>query len=183
MYDILTFWNSTTSNPTKLIMDLPGRRILNMAGLLACAGLMGYALYAQYVLYLDPCPLCVLQRVAVIGLGVVFLVATIHGPGVAGSRVYAALLGLVAAAGAGVAGRHVWLQNLPPEEVPACGPGLGYILDTNPLGEALAKVFKGSGECADIDWQLMGLSMPAWVLIAILATGAFGIWNNLRRTA
>lgn len=143
---------------------------------------MAYALYAQYGLMLDPCPLCVFQRVAVILLGVVFLVAALHGPSSrVGGRVYAGLLALVTAGGAAVAGRHVWLQTLPAEDVPACGPGLGYIFDTFPLGEALAKVFTGSGDCAGVSWQLLGLSMPAWVLIAILGTGGLGIWNNLRR--
>ena len=163
-------------------MTLPGVRPGNLVGVLVCASLMAYALYAQYVLYLDPCPLCVFQRIAVIALGLVFLVAAIHGPGRTGSRFYAGALALVTAGGVAVAGRHLWLQSLPPEEVPACGPGLGYILDTFPLGEALARVFSGSGECANIDWQLLGLSMPAWVLIAILITGSAGVWNNLRAT-
>ena len=92
-------------------------------GLLACAGLMAYALYAQHVLGLEPCPLCIFQRVAVIGLGLVFALAALHGPGRTGRRVYGVLLALAAAAGAGVAGRHLWLQTLPPDRVPACGPG------------------------------------------------------------
>ena len=93
---------------------------------------------------------------------------------------YTALVLIVAAAGAGVAGRHVWLQNLPADQVPACGPGFDYIIDSFPLSEALALIFTGSGECATIDWQFLGLSMPAWVLIAVVPLGVFGIWNNLR---
>ena len=161
-------------------MTLPNRRMMNLAGFVACAGLMAYALYAQYGLELDPCPLCVLQRIAVIGLGVVFLIATLHNAAGFGSRVYGGLLGIVTAFGVIVAGRHVWLQSLPPDQVPACGPGLGYMLDTFPLGEALKMVFTGSGECANVDWQFLGLSMPTWVLIAVLGLGGIGIWNNFR---
>lgn len=162
-------------------MTLPGRRIVNIAGFLACAGMMGYALYAEYVLILIPCPLCVLQRMAVIALGVLFLTAALHDPAGWGSRIYAALIGIAAVSGIVVAGRHVWLQNMPAEEVPTCGPGFEDIIERFPLSDALAMIFTGSGECAEIDWTLLGLSMPAWVLIAVVVTGGFGIWNNLRR--
>ena len=155
-------------------------RQLNLAGFLACAGMMAYALYAEHVLLLMPCPLCVFQRMAVISLGIVFLVAAIHDPAVWGRRIYAGLLFAAAATGAGVAGCHVWLQHLPADEVPACGPGFDYIIDAFPLSYALRMIFTGSGECASIDWQFVGLSMPAWVLIAVTVVGAFGVWNNLR---
>lgn len=162
-------------------MTIPGRRVLNVAGFLACAGMMGFALYAQYRLLLDPCPLCILQRVAVIGLGLVFLLAALHDPAGWGRRGYAVLLALFAAAGAGVSAWHVRLQNLPADEVPSCGPGLDYMLENFPLSDALRMVFKGSGECADVVWQFLGLSMPAWVLICVAGLGVVGIWNNLRR--
>jgi len=163
-------------------VTIPSRRILNFAGAAVCAGMMGFALYAQYRLLLDPCPLCILQRVAVIGLGSVFLLAALHNPSGWGGRVYVALLAVITAAGASVAGWHVRLQHMPSEQVPACGPGLDYMLKNFPLSEALQMVFKGSGECADVVWRLFGLSRPAWVLIGVLVTGGCGIWNNLRRT-
>ena len=141
---------------------------------------MAYALYAQHVLLLDPCPLCVLQRIAVILLGGVFLLAAIHGPGRAGRRVYATLLGLAAGFGVAVAGWHVYLQSLPSDQVPSCGPGFDYIMGNLPLADALGMIFQGSGECAEISWQLLGLSMPSWVLIACLGLGLFAIWNNWR---
>lgn len=161
-------------------MTIHSRRTLNVTGFVACAGMMAYALYAQYALLLDPCPLCIFQRVAVIMLGVVMLVAAIHDPPGRSKYGYAVMAALSTVAGAGFAGWHVRLQHLPPDNVPSCGPGLNYMLDNFPLGEALKMVFTGSGECANIDWQLLGLSMPAWVLIAVLAVGGMGIWNNLR---
>jgi disulfide bond formation protein DsbB len=161
--------------------DLPSRRLLNFAGFAVCCSLMGFALFAQHVLLLDPCPLCVLQRVATIALGIVLLLAALHNPSGAGRIVYAVLLGLVALTGAGIAGWHARLQRLPADEVPACGPGLDYMLDTFPLGETLKMVFTGSGECADIVWEFLGISMPGWVLIWMIGLGAAAVWNNLRR--
>ena len=163
------------------MITLPGPRSLNFLGFAACAGMMGFALYAQHVLLLDPCPLCVLQRVAVIGLGIVFLVAGLHGATGRGRIGYAAGVLCFAAGGAGVAGWHWRMQNLPASEIPACGPGLGYMLENFPLGEALSMVFDGSGECAEVVWNFLGLSMPAWVFVCVVTLGAAGIWNNLRK--
>jgi len=163
-------------------MTIPDKRILNLAGFLMCAALMGYALYAQYFLMLEPCPLCILQRIAVVGMGLVFLLAALHNPGGVGRFAYALLLVVPMSLGAVVAGRHAWLQMLPEEQVPACGPGLDYMWENFPLADVINMVFQGSGECADVDWQLLGLSMPAWVFIAVIALGSVGIWNNARST-
>jgi len=158
------------------------KRLINLAGVLACAALMAYALYAQYQLQLAPCPLCIFQRLAVIALGLIFLVAFLHNPQNQGvSRVYALLILLAGGVGAFVAGRHVWLQNLPPDQVPACGPGLDFMLEAFPVLEVLEMVLTGSGECATTDWSLLGLSMPAWVLIAVGLLSVMGVVNNLRR--
>jgi len=162
-------------------MRIPSTRLLNFAGFVFCACLMAYALYAEHVLYLDPCPLCVFQRIAVIFAGLFFLLAAAHAPGRAGSRVYGGLVGLSAIGGAGVAAWHIHLQNLPPDQVPSCGPGLGYMMDTLPLSDVLSAVFTGSGECAEVSWRFLGLSMPTWVLIATLFLAAFAFWNNFRR--
>ena len=162
---------------------MPGKRTLNVLGLLACAGMTAYALYAQHGLNLEPCPLCVLQRMSVIALGVVFALAALHNPAGWMRWIYAVGALVTGGAGVGVAGRHVWLQNLPPEKVPECGPGLDYLLDAFPLGEALSMVFSGSGECAEVDWSLLGLSMPAWVLIGLGGLTLYGIVVNARKAA
>jgi len=161
---------------------LANTRLLNGLGAIACAAMMAYALYAEHQLLLEPCPLCVFQRVAAIALGAVFLVAALHDPRGWGRRVYAMLVLLTAGAGLGVAARHVWLQNLPADEVPACGPGLDYIVDAFPLSDALRMIFTGSGECATVDWRFLGLSMPAWVAICFALLLLLGIAANLTRT-
>ena len=162
-------------------LPFPARRWTNAGGFLICVALMAYALYAQHQLMLEPCPLCVLQRVAVIALGAVFLVAALHNPAGGWRWLYVVLVGLAASFGIAVAGYHVWMQNLPEDRVPACGPGLDYMLENFPLTEVVTMVLRGSGDCATVDWQFLGLSMPAWVLIAVSGLGMLGLWNNLRR--
>lgn len=153
-----------------------------LLGFLACAGLMGYALYAQHVQGYEPCPLCIFQRVAVIALGVVFLLGAALAPkGTGGRRGWGLLAFLVAAVGAGVAGRHVWLQSLPPDQVPACGPPFEFMRETMGLGQLVSKVLTGSGECANVDWSLLGLSMPAWVLIAFVVLAVWALYAGFRR--
>lgn len=164
-------------------MQLPAaltRRRLNLIGAIGCAGLMGYAYFAQFVLELAPCPLCIFQRVAVILAGLLFAAAAIHHPGQLGSVIYAGLITLASGLGAAIAGRHVWLQSLPADQVPACGPGLDYMLDVLPLPDVIDMVFTGSGECAEVDWVFLGLSMPAWMLIIFIGMGVYGLINNLR---
>ncbi len=145
--------------------------------------LLGYAYYAQFVLHLDPCPLCIFQRVGVFAMGLVFLIAAAHDPVGGFKRAYAALLALSALATAGVAVRQLYIQSLPEGSVPACGASLDFMLKVFSLSEVLVKVLTGSGECAKVTWRFLGLAMPGWVLIAVLVLGAFGVWINLRRQA
>jgi disulfide bond formation protein DsbB len=143
--------------------------------------MMSFALYAQYVLYLEPCPLCVFQRIATILVGIGFLLAALHNPERIGARVYGILIALFAAFGVSVAAWHVRLQGLPPDEVPGCGPGFEYIMDNFALFDALSMIFQGSGECADVVWRMFGLSMPTWVFIGLSGLGLAALWNNFRK--
>jgi disulfide bond formation protein DsbB len=155
----------------------------NLVGFAACAGLLAYAYYAQVVLHLEPCPLCMFQRVGVIASGLVFLLAAAHDPVGWGRRLYALLLALTALATIGVAARHLYIQSLPEGSVPACGASLDFMLKVFSLSEVLVKVLSGSGECAKVTWTFLGLAMPGWVLIAALVLGVYGLWINLRRQA
>ncbi|HEV8258195.1 MAG TPA: disulfide bond formation protein B [Casimicrobiaceae bacterium] len=148
---------------------LPPRRIGYLLGFLVCVGLMGYALYLQYVEGLEPCPLCMLQRICVIAMGVVFLVATFHNPGRVGASVFALLQLLIGGAGAAIAARQVWLQSLPKDQVPACGMGLSYMLETLPFTDAVRQVLEGSGECAEKSWEFLHLSIAGWTLVFFVA--------------
>jgi disulfide bond formation protein DsbB len=158
---------------------MPSRRQANLAGFTSCVLMMGFALYEQYGAGLQPCNMCTLQRAVVIALGVVFLAAALHDPRPVGARVYAALLGLVAAAGAATAGRHVWMQMQPPGSLPSCGADLSVMLEMMPLYQVVMKVLNGGAECQQITWSLLGLSMPAWLLVAFLALGVYAVGANL----
>src|ERR1700748_154693 len=122
----------------------------NLFGFLACAALLGYAYYAQYVLHLDPCPLCIFQRIGIFAVGIVFLIAALHDPVGWGRKVYAGILAVAALATIGVAARHLYIQSLPPDAVPACGASLDFMLKIFSISEVLVKVLTGSGECAKV---------------------------------
>jgi protein dithiol:quinone oxidoreductase len=154
------------------------RRLANFLGFLACAGLLAYALYSQFYMGLDPCPLCIFQRVGVAALGVVFLIAGLHNPKGWGVRVYAVFIAIAALATIGVAARHLYVQHLPPGTLPSCGAPLGMLFKFSPFFSVIKTVLSGSGECSEVTWRFLGLAMPAWVLICTLILGAFGVTAN-----
>ena len=154
------------------------RRLGNVTGVLICAGLLGFAVYAQFDLHLDPCPLCIFQRIGIAALGLVFLAAAVHHPRRWGMRVYALLIVLVALATAGVAVRQIYLQHLPPGSVPSCGAPLSVMLQYMPVTSVIRKVLEGSGECSIVNWRFLGLAMSEWVLLWAVALGAFGVLVN-----
>lgn len=159
-------------------LKLPGSRLTLLFIFLACAALLAGALYLQYYQYLMPCPLCIFQRVAVIGVGLIALLGALHGRW---QRGYALLTAGAAIAGAAIAGRHVLLQLMPASEVPACGPGLNYMLDTQPLGQVIGIVLRGTGECARIDWMLFGITLPGWSLLGfagLLLLAVYAAWRS-----
>jgi disulfide bond formation protein DsbB len=159
-------------------------RLIYLFIFLGCAGLVAFALYLQHAQNLDPCPLCILQRYAFIALGIVALVGFLHNPRATGKRIYGALLLLLSLTGIGIAGRHVWLQSQPSGMATDCGPGLDYMLETFPLTSALPMIFKGSGDCSEIAWRFLGLSIPAWALVwfVIFAIAASFTLAARRRT-
>ncbi|WP_114650108.1 disulfide bond formation protein B [Pseudothauera hydrothermalis] len=148
-------------------------RAIFLALFLFCIGLLGFGLYLQHVQGLEPCPMCIMQRYALALVGMIALLGALHGPRKAGARVYAALILLVSLAGGGVAARQSWIQRFPPD-IPECGPGLEFMVESFGLADALPMIFRGAGECTAIDWTFLGLSIANWslvnfVLIALLA--------------
>lgn len=158
-------------------------RLVNLAGFVACAGLMAYALYAQYGLGLEPCPLCIFQRIGVILLGLMFLAAALHDPRGGGRYVYGSLIAFAAVLTVAVAARQLYIQSLPPGTLPSCGAPLAMLLRFMPVMEVVRRVLSGSGECGEVNWTFLGLAMPAWVLISAVLLGAGGALANVRRGA
>lgn len=153
-----------------------------LLGFAICAGLIAFALYTQLHDGLNPCPLCIFQRIAYAALGVVLLIAALHAPpGTGARRAYGVLALIPAAIGTAIAGRHVWLQHLPPDQVPSCGPGLNYLMEAMPMAGVIRTVMTGSGECATVDWRLLGLSMPEWSLLWFVLLALWVMLSMFRR--
>jgi len=148
---------------------LPPRKLAYLLGFVVCAGLMGWALWLQYGMGIEPCPLCAFQRIAVSVIGIIFLAAFIHNPRNLGATIYAGLVLIVAGGGGALAARHVWLQSLTPDQVPACGMGISYMLESMPFLDVLKKVYAGSGECAEKGWEFLGLAIPGWTFVFFIA--------------
>jgi disulfide bond formation protein DsbB len=151
-------------------------------GALACALLLGFGYYLQYARGLEPCPLCLVQRGFFYAVGVVLIIAAIHNPARIGAAVYGILAFVFAAGGAATAARQVWLQHLPPDKVPQCGPDLAFMLENLPLAQTLKKLVAGSGECAKVDWTFLGLSIAEWSLVWFVLLGGYALWLAVRAT-
>ncbi len=162
-------------------MRMPTARQSNGLILAACASAAGMVYYLDGVLGLEPCPLCIVQRVLLLASGLCTLAALAHNPRGPWLRGYAALAAVWAMAGVAVAARHVWLQRLPDERVPACGPSLQYMLETLPPGETLRLLLRGDGNCAEVAWTLLGLSIPEQALLFFAALAAANLLQMLRR--
>ncbi len=156
-------------------------RVAFAAGAVVCGLLLAFGYYLQYVRGLEPCPLCLVQRGFFYAVIVVFVAAALHGPGRRGTLAYGALGFLFAAGGAAAASRQVWLQHLPADKVPQCGPDLFFMLQNFPLSSTLQKLVQGTGECAKVDWTFLGLSIAEWSLFWFVALALYAAWLALRR--
>jgi len=162
------------------ILSRASVRQWSLAGLAFCVLMMGVALALQYVAGLEPCPLCIFQRVAVLAAAAIFLIAAIHNPRGHGGVAYG-VLGLAAVGGGiAVAGRHVWLQSLPADQVPSCGPGLDYMMEVLPMWDVLSRVLSGSGECAEVKGAWLGITLPQWTLVGFIVLAIVPILLILR---
>ena len=150
-------------------------RLVFLAIFAACAGLIGFAIYLQEQMGLDPCPMCILQRYAFVAIGLVALVAGLHGPRRGALTVYALLVVLFALIGGGTATRQSYLQHNPPK-TQSCGTDLEFLLENFPLSQALPKIFTGSGDCAAVKWKFLGLSIPEWALVWFVIFIVAAVW-------
>ena len=145
-----------------------------------CLGLLAYGYYLQYFEHLEPCPMCIFQRLCFMAVAVIAIVGALHGPRGRGVLAYLASIGVFAVTGAGIAARQTWLQHLPPELVPECGPGLEFMLEMYPLLETLERALKGTGDCAEVSWRFLSLSIAEWSFVCfttILLAAAWQTWK------
>lgn len=150
-------------------------------GALLSFGVIALAIMFQHKDALNPCPLCIFQRIAFAATGLMFLVGALWNPSAASKRRVAGLLALIPAlVGVAIAGRHVWMTHLPADKVPQCGPGLEYMMNTMGAGKLIRSVLTGSGECAVVDWRLLGLSMPEWSLVVFVGLALWALLAILR---
>jgi disulfide bond formation protein DsbB len=162
-------------------MNLASPRSLFFLAFIGCVLMMAAALYLEHVVGLAPCPLCIVQRICVIGFGLVCLVAAIHDPRKVGRRVYSVIALLFVLAGGATAIRQIWLQTIPADQLPSCLPSLEYMMDALPFQDIARLVLHGTAECAEVSWTLIGLSIPEWTLLAFIAMAIFCVWQLLRR--
>jgi len=141
-----------------------GNRWIWLVVLLSVASLLGYGYYLQFVKYLDPCPLCITQRFFYYGIGIAAIIGMVTARSWGAQRFIGFLAGASAVGGLVTAGRQVWLQHLPADQVPECGPGLEFWLENMPFLRTLELLFKGDGNCAEVHWRFLGLSIAEWSL-------------------
>ena len=157
-------------------------RNLNWLIVFGCIFMMAIALIVfERMMRLAPCPMCIFQRIGVVVVGLIALTAALHNPGITGTRIYGGLTIIATSAGGALAGRHIWLQSLPEGEVPACGPGLDYLMDIFPLSDVIRMVLQGDGSCTEVVWSFMGLSLPGWTLVGFITLTVLGCFKVLRR--
>ncbi len=156
-------------------------RKLNLTIVLIVMLAMLFALYyLEGVLLLDPCPLCMVDRGILVVIAVICLIAFVHNSSGSMRWVYSIVAGLFSVFGIGVAARHIWLQGLPPDQVPECGPDLSYMLDVFPLGDVIKRIFTGSGQCAEVSWTFLGFTIPQQTLFLFILIFVLVIFAHLK---
>lgn len=163
-----------------MLNTLPTRPVFFGLVLFAVVSMLFARVYLQGMLGLEACPLCMTQRLFVVLWGAIALIAALHNPVGWGRRLYALLCGLSAYLGAAVAARHVWLQNLPEGQVPACGPSLEYMLENFPFQQTLELLLLGDGNCAEVVWTFLGMSIPEQTLLVFIVALIICLWQAIR---
>ena len=144
-------------------------RMINLLVVAIVAASLVFAIvYLEGILYLEPCPLCMVDRAILVLIGLIALIALMHNSSGIMLWIYTGLESLFAGLGIAVSARHIWLQGLPPDQVPECGPDLSYMLDVFPLAEVIKKVLSGSGQCAEVSWTFLGLTIPQQTLLLFI---------------
>ncbi len=161
-------------------MPLPPIRLTFLILFLGAMGLIGVGMYMQMVLGLKPCALCITQRIFIVATGVMGLIGFLVNPAKIGRVTVASLGALMAIIGGGFSSRQIWLQSLPADQVPSCGPSIDYVFENFPLADALSLLLRGDGNCAEVSWSFLGLSIPSWTLVAFSGMVLINVWQALR---
>lgn len=168
----------TTAFPLSVWLDSHPRRVLGLVSL-ACLALLAFGMYLQHVEGLEPCPMCIVQRYALILVGLLAaLGASIPGP--SGRQVAVGAAVVAAVFGAFVAARQSWLQWHPPE-VLSCGRDFFGMIESFPLRRAIPMIFRGTGDCSVVDWTFLGLTIANWSFLWFLGFAALASALLLRR--
>lgn len=153
-------------------------RMFYGAVFLFCSGLILFGLWLEHTKGLEPCPMCITQRVLFIAVGTVALLATLHGSKGRVARIaYGVLMAVLAATGAGVAARQSWIQHYPPP-MDECGADFYYLIDTTPLARIVPEIFSGTGECTMRQWVFLGLSIAEWAFVCFVAITVLSLWRT-----
>lgn len=163
--------------------ELLRTRLIYLYIFLFCVTLLGIAMYMQQFMLLEPCPLCINQRIFFAAAGLTSLIAFFHNPTGKGKKVYGLLSAFFAVIGAGLALRQIWLQHLPEDQIPSCGPSLAYMFEVFPLGDTLRAMFTGDGNCAEVLWNdpVIGMNIPEWSLTGFIILTGVCIYQAFRK--
>jgi disulfide bond formation protein DsbB len=162
------------------VLDAAPRRVL-LALCASSIAMLGFGLYLQHVVGLNPCPMCIVQRYALLLVAIIAGLTALTGRR-AGHVGGGSLALLSALGGAFVAARQSWLQWYPPQEA-SCGRDLYGMIETFPLKRAIPMIFKGSGDCTAVDWTFLGGSLANWsfvVFCGIVLLCGLLIWRRIR---
>ncbi|MDC0598913.1 disulfide bond formation protein B [Gammaproteobacteria bacterium] len=164
-------------------MNMPRTRLVSLYIFLFCVALLSIAMYMEHGMLMEPCPLCITQRIFFLAAGLTALVAFLHNPKAKGKVVYGLLSAAFALGGGGFAIRQIWLQHLPKDQVPSCGPSVAYMLEQFPFTEVLSVMFSGDGNCAEISWQdpVIGMSIPEWSLVGFIMLTGVCLYQAFRK--
>lgn len=156
-------------------------RLVHLFALLVCVFLLAGAAYMQLVLGLQPCPLCIIQRVIILIMGLLFLVGVIYVPQAMGRKIFGCLTLLLSAAGIAVSARHVWLIHRPAKGITSCGADISVYINNLPITQTIKLLFQGTGDCANETWQFLGLNLPEWMLVFLVFFAVIGVWEMLQK--
>jgi len=156
-------------------------RFISLYAFLLAVGLLGFAGFMQLSMAMQPCPLCIMQRLIVAAIGLLFIAGIFHVPLSRNRKIYNGVILLFSILGILVSSRHIYLQHLPTGKAPTCGPGFNFLFQNLPTTDAIKMMFMGSGECSEVHWHFLGLTIPEWTFIFFIIFAGLAIYQMIRQ--